>query len=151
RPWFRLRRRLALRRCLVGRAQRGVARGLRHRYRHDHGLVLPAAMSRAAARETPEQQDQNRATDQTAMFSYVTRTWSSRAVAEHGCVPKQVVNVTLPVPPQGSCNARGIVLRTPYDVNPTTWRLSAPNSAQISCALEPVYPPPDRTGSMVTD
>src|SRR3954454_15391710 len=84
------------------------------------------------------------------MFTNETRTTSSLAFAAHGSVPKQVVNVTFPVPPHGRRRAVGIALAVLYAVNPTTWDASRPNSAQTRCAFEPVYPPPDATRRTAT-
>jgi hypothetical protein len=48
----------------------------------------------------------------TAMFSNVTVTVSGLVLAAQGCVPKQVVNVTVPVRWEGSRSAVGIGLAT---------------------------------------
>src|SRR5205814_288269 len=57
------------------------------------------------------------ATDrQAAMFSKVTGTRSSLAFAAQGSVPKQVVNVTVPLPLHGSRRLVGIALAVLYRV-----------------------------------
>jgi hypothetical protein len=49
---------------------------------------------------------------QTAMFSNVTVTVSGLLLAAQGCVPKQVVNVTVPVPWHGKRSEVGIGVAT---------------------------------------